>query len=186
MDVQKHHASGLLVGHFLLLSESVKTPRAIPHFRSNCLSGLPHVLSQHTMSTPSSSSSGPQGLSASTKSIAKQLRQTERNLQIQQRDQFLNGGLQWLMEQTIETEPSGVQVRRRRGSLLTEQAVRVHNVIEGGRNSFVRENSNGSNGSNDSGLESGEHTGVKTGSSSEARIDSWVSQHMDDASDPNK
>ena len=93
------------------------------------------------------------------------------------------------MEQTIETEPSGIQVRRRRGSLLTEQAVRVHNVIQGGRNSFARESSNGSNGSNGSSnreLESGEHTTPKTGSNSESRIDSWVSQHMDDASDPNK
>lgn len=87
------------------------------------------------------------------------------------------------MEQTIETEPSGVQVRRRRGSLLTEQAVRVHNVIEGGRNSFIRENSNGSSNSE---LESAELPTVKTGSSSDARIDSWVSQHMNDASDPNK
>jgi len=138
------------------------------------------------MPTSDSSSSGPQGLSASTKSIARQLRQTERDLQTQQRDQFLNGGLQWLMEQTIETEPSGIQVRRRRGSLLTEQAVRVHNVIQGGRNSFVRESSNGSNGSSNSELESGEHTTPKTGSNSDSRIDSWVSQHMDDASDPNK
>lgn len=135
------------------------------------------------MSTSNSSSSGPQGLSATTKSIARQLRQTERDLQTQQRDQFLNGGLQWLMEQTIETEPSGVQVRRRRGSLLTEQAVRVHNVIESGRNSFVREDSNGSSNSE---LASGELSAVKTSSNSEARIDSWVSQHMGDASDPNK
>lgn len=135
------------------------------------------------MSTSNSSSSGPQDLSASTKRIAQQLRQTERDLQTRQRDQFLNGGLQWLMEQTIETEPSGVQVRRRRGSLLTEQAVRVHNVIEGGRNSFVREDSNGSS---NSGLGSGELAAEKTGSSTERRIDAWVSQHMDDASDPNK
>jgi hypothetical protein len=129
-----------------------------------------------------SSSHRPQGLSASTKLLAKQLRQTERDLASQDRAQFLNGGLQWLMEQSIQVGPSGEPIRRRRGSLLTEQAVRVHNVVEGGRKSLVRENSNSSSNSE----QSGELNAVKVDSDAELRIDAWVSQHMHEASDPNK
>jgi hypothetical protein len=129
-----------------------------------------------------SSQHRPQGLSASTKLLAKQLRQTERDLESHDRAQFLNGGLQWLMEQSIQVGPSGQPTRRRRGSLLTEQAVRVHNVVEGGRKGLVRENSNSSNNSE----QSGELNAVKTGSDAELRIDAWVSQHMHEASDPNK
>jgi hypothetical protein len=58
----------------------------------------------------------------------------------------------------------------------------VHNVVEGGRKGLVRENSNSSNNSE----QSGELNAVKTGSDAELRIDAWVSQHMHEASDPNK
>jgi hypothetical protein len=86
------------------------------------------------------------------------------------------------MEQSIQVNASGAPVRRRRGSLLTEQAVRVHNVVEGGRKHLVRENSNSSSNSE----QSGELNAAKTDPAAELRVDAWVSQHMHEASDPNK
>jgi hypothetical protein len=126
-----------------------------------------------------SSQQRPQGLSASTKLIAQQLRQSERDLASQDRAHFFSGGLDWLMEQSIQVESSsGVVVRRRRGSLLTEKAVRVHNA--GGRKCLVREYSNSSNSSD----QSSEPSVAKVDSAAELRIDAWVSEQMHESSDP--
>jgi hypothetical protein len=131
-----------------------------------------------------SSEQYPQSLSTSTKLIGKQLRHAERDLRrYQEREQFLNGDLDWLMEQTMQMESSGTSILGRRGSLLTRRAVRVHNATENGRPCFVRESSDNSNNSE---LESGELTTAKTGSNSEARIDAWVSDQVPQISDPNR
>jgi hypothetical protein len=128
-----------------------------------------------------SSQQRPQGLSASTKLIAQQLRQSERDLASQDRAHFFSGGLDWLMEQSIQVESSpGVVVRRRRGSLLTEKAVRVHNVTGGGRKCLVREYSNSSKSSD----QSSETSIAKVDSAAELRIDAWVSEQLHESSDP--